>query len=50
MTVDVLRVRDLRVRYHTPRGTVKAVEEVSYRDKTAPAIHPTEIANLMQLP
>jgi peptide/nickel transport system ATP-binding protein len=30
MTADVLRVRDLRVRYHTPRGTVKAVEEVSF--------------------
>jgi oligopeptide/dipeptide ABC transporter ATP-binding protein len=30
MTVEVLRVRDLRVRYHTPRGTVKAVEEVSF--------------------
>jgi peptide/nickel transport system ATP-binding protein len=30
MTAEVLRVRDLRVRYHTPRGTVKAVEEVSF--------------------
>jgi len=30
MTVEVLRVRDLRVRYYTPRGTVKAVEEVSF--------------------
>jgi len=30
MTVEVLRVRDLRVRYDTPRGTVKAVEEVSF--------------------
>jgi oligopeptide/dipeptide ABC transporter ATP-binding protein len=26
----VLRVRDLRVRYYTPRGTVKAVEDVSF--------------------
>jgi peptide/nickel transport system ATP-binding protein len=30
MTAEVLRVRDLRVRYHTPRGTVKAVEDVSF--------------------
>ena len=30
MTQEVLRVRDLRVRYYTPRGTVKAVEEVSF--------------------
>ena len=28
--VEVLRVRDLRVRYRTPRGIVKAVEEVSF--------------------
>jgi oligopeptide/dipeptide ABC transporter ATP-binding protein len=27
---EVLRVRDLRVRYYTPRGTVKAVEDVSF--------------------
>jgi oligopeptide/dipeptide ABC transporter ATP-binding protein len=30
MTAEVLRVRDLRVRYKTPRGTVKAVEDVSF--------------------
>jgi oligopeptide/dipeptide ABC transporter ATP-binding protein len=30
MTAEVLRVRNLRVRYHTPRGTVKAVEDVSF--------------------
>jgi len=30
MTAEVLRVRDLRVRYYTPRGTVRAVEEVSF--------------------
>jgi oligopeptide/dipeptide ABC transporter ATP-binding protein len=30
VTADVLRVRDLRVRYYTPRGTVKAVEQVSF--------------------
>ncbi|MGI9146939.1 MAG: ABC transporter ATP-binding protein [Chloroflexota bacterium] len=30
MTAEVLRVQDLRVRYHTPRGTVKAVEDVSF--------------------
>jgi peptide/nickel transport system ATP-binding protein len=30
MPAEVLRVRDLRVRYHTPRGTVKAVEDVSF--------------------
>jgi peptide/nickel transport system ATP-binding protein len=27
---EVLRVRDLRVRYYTPRGTVRAVEDVSF--------------------
>ncbi|MCA1645833.1 MAG: ABC transporter ATP-binding protein [Chloroflexi bacterium] len=31
MAVDVLRVKDLRVWYHTPRGPVKAVDGVSFR-------------------
>jgi oligopeptide/dipeptide ABC transporter ATP-binding protein len=30
MSAEVLRVQDLRIRYHTPRGTVKAVEDVSF--------------------
>jgi peptide/nickel transport system ATP-binding protein len=30
VSTEVLRVADLRVRYHTPRGTVKAVEDVSF--------------------
>src|ERR1700716_4072137 len=30
VTTDVLRVEDLRVWYHTPRGPVKAVDGVSF--------------------
>ena len=30
ITTDVLRVDDLRVWYHTPRGPVKAVDGVSF--------------------
>jgi peptide/nickel transport system ATP-binding protein len=30
IAAEALRVRDLRVRYHTPRGVVKAVEDVTF--------------------